>query len=82
VEETEMIFTVKYAKNAKPIGRAGSLLAIHRSPLPAARANANDGAHGLSRHSLATAEVTRPTEQQFSFRAVRVFRGFSISQNT
>jgi len=54
-----MIFTVKYAKNAKPIGRAGS-------PLPAARANANDGAHGM----------TRPTEQQFSF------RGFSILQNT
>jgi hypothetical protein len=60
-----MILTAKYAKNAKPIGRAGS-------PLPAARANANDGAHG----------VTRPTEQQFSFRVVRVFRGFPISQNT
>jgi 16S rRNA (cytosine1402-N4)-methyltransferase len=35
-------------------GRAGS-------PLPAARSDTIDGAHGLSRHSRATAEVTRPT---------------------
>jgi hypothetical protein len=57
VEETEMILT---AKHTKRVGRAGS-------PLPGAPANANDGAHGLSRHSLATAEVTRPAEQQFHF---------------
>jgi len=38
-------------------GRAGSPLAIHRSPLPAA-----DGAHGLTGHSNATAEVARPTD--------------------
>jgi hypothetical protein len=42
------------------------------SPLPAARTNTNDGAYG----------VTRPTEQQFSFSVVRVFRGFPVSQNT
>jgi len=36
-------------------GRAGS-------PLPAAGAPGDDGAHGLSRHSQATAEVTRPTQ--------------------
>jgi NADH-quinone oxidoreductase subunit M len=36
-------------------GRAGS-------PLPAAGAPDDDGAHGLSRHSQATAEVTRPTQ--------------------
>jgi uroporphyrinogen decarboxylase len=35
-------------------GRAGS-------PLPAAGTRSDDGAHGLSRHSRATAEVTRPT---------------------
>jgi tellurite resistance protein TerC len=35
-------------------GRAGS-------PLPAAAPNASDSAHGLSRHSRATADVTRPT---------------------
>jgi uroporphyrinogen decarboxylase len=35
-------------------GRAGS-------PLPAARARDDNGAHGLSRHSHATAEVTCPT---------------------
>ncbi len=44
-------------------GRAGS-------PLPAARPNTNDGAHGLSRHSQATAEVTRPTEWQIGDRVV------------
>jgi NADH-quinone oxidoreductase subunit M len=30
-------------------GRAGSLLAIHRSPLPAAGLRVNDGAHGVTR---------------------------------
>jgi NADH-quinone oxidoreductase subunit M len=30
-------------------GRAGSLLAIHRSPLPAAGARGDDGAHGMTR---------------------------------
>ena len=60
VEETEMILTAKYTKHAKSIGRAGS-------PLPAARANANDGAHG----------VPRPAERQFLFRGVRIFRGFA-----
>jgi hypothetical protein len=30
-------------------GRADSLLAIHRSPLPAACGNANHGAHGVTR---------------------------------
>jgi len=41
--------------------RAGSLLAIHRSPLPAARPHNNCGAHGLSRRSKVKAEVARPT---------------------
>ena len=31
------------------LGRAGSLLAIYRSPLPAARSFANRGAHGVTR---------------------------------
>ena len=39
-------------------GRAGS-------PLPAEAAQTNAGAHGLSRHSIATAEVTRPTSDWF-----------------
>jgi len=39
-------------------GRAGS-------PLPAAAVQTNAGAHGLSRHSNATAEVTRPTNEWF-----------------
>jgi hypothetical protein len=43
------------------IGRAGSLLAIYRSPLPAVREQAKHGAHGLSRRSIAKAEVMRPT---------------------
>jgi xanthine dehydrogenase accessory factor len=37
-------------------GRAGS-------PLPAANTQTDDGAHGLSRHSVATAEVPRPTSE-------------------
>jgi hypothetical protein len=41
------------------LGRAGS-------PLPAARPFANHGAHGLSRHSHATAEVTRRTTAPIS----------------
>jgi tRNA-dihydrouridine synthase B len=41
-------------QNLQTSGRAGS-------PLPAAYPDANNGAHGLSRHSQATAEVTRPT---------------------
>jgi uncharacterized protein YyaL (SSP411 family) len=32
-----------------PQGRAGSLLAIHRSPLPADGTRGNDGAHGVTR---------------------------------
>jgi 16S rRNA (cytosine(1402)-N(4))-methyltransferase len=56
-----------------PVFRVGSQikesLKLHRrdltgragSPLPAARSDTIDGAHGLSRHSRATAEVTRPT---------------------
>jgi L-iditol 2-dehydrogenase len=51
-------------------GRAGSPLAIHRSSLPAARPDAKDGAHGLSRRSLAKAEVTRPTEWKIGDRVV------------
>jgi hypothetical protein len=34
---------------------------VGRGPLPAACENANLGAHGLSRHNQAAAEVTRPT---------------------
>jgi L-iditol 2-dehydrogenase len=44
-------------------GRAGS-------PLPAARPDAKDGAHGLSRRSNAKAEVTRPAEWQIGDRVV------------
>ena len=40
-----------------PDGRAGS-------PLPAALSSTTNGAHGLSRHSQATAEVTRPTSEE------------------
>jgi L-iditol 2-dehydrogenase len=40
------------------------------SPLPAARPDAKDGAHGLSRHSQATAEVTRPAEWKIGDRVV------------
>jgi uncharacterized protein YyaL (SSP411 family) len=52
-----------------PQGRAGSpsafaarqSAATARRRLPADGTRGNDGAHGLSRHSQATAEVTRPT---------------------
>jgi L-iditol 2-dehydrogenase len=40
------------------------------SPLPAARPDAKDGAHGLSRHSLAKAEVARPAGWKIGDRVV------------
>jgi len=50
-----------YLPTARTGGR-GELAGLGR-PLPAARSNTPRGAHGLSRRSDATAEVTRPTFQ-------------------
>ena len=54
-----------YALAEEAEGRAGS-------PLPADGTQTEDGAHGLSRHSSATAEATRPTQRPSSLVDTRV----------